>query len=354
MVKASIPVTVNLYTSSARDVRQSTDFTIDLGSKLYIRIEEKPDSSIFKFVVERCWTTPSSEPNDVTRDVMFERMCPIDDTVRFTDKTSPSPYFDLTAQSFFFEKQRDAKIYLHCELLICLSDDNNVECIQKNAQQCKSSRKRRSVGDNNENRHRIITSQQIRLTYVEKPRCTGDQVFDSVKRICSTRNLVEIKGLRLEVKWDDDYLNTSSKLFKDLVRQTEDQLYTLVHATEPNIVGVKVLSTRKGSVVLTLRITHTDALDAKTAFERFKIAVTRPSRVGKLMKIRHDIDMEYVVVDTASASDNFDVTLVVVVVAMAFVIMSLVLVVWKMRRRQRHASSTKKPDSYDNPTLEMS
>ena len=289
---------------------------------------------------------------------------------------------------FFTDKDADA-ISVTCDLLICLAGDTTAECTQPTRTEAVSSgggggcamqtRKRRrrnvlpepadlkSVEDKKNNvgwiEHRVVTSKQTILldrNDVIVPTCGGDFVYDRIARTCSNENLLEISGLYLDLPWNIDYANTSSKTFKDFARGKAYQLYVLTQMTDggKDIVGLEVVGAKKGSVILTVRIKYSATSDAASAFEVFQRAVysSERNRAANVLNIRTEKVIKYVEVKGPSASSGLNVenlTLIIVIVVLCIAVFISVVAVLKVRNARRGTSKKEVPEikAHDNPNF---
>jgi len=370
----TFPVDFDFYTDNGRGtVQSSSPFTVTQGTNLWIRLKEATDNSLFKFTTERCWATPDSSPTHATQDVFFNAECPVDQTVTFVDKTDASPNFDLNIKAFFFSGEQSTAIYFHCDIFICKQDDTStVNCVQNLNAACTAvsqARKRRDVATGGPVETRRLSSKQYVLlpeTEIVVPECPANSVYDRENKKCSSNNVVQVKGVYLDLPWNQDLANTSSKAFKNFALEKEYQLYALLQLSDDadNILGVKVVGARQGSVVLDVQIVYKSTIDSSQAFDTFKKAIqdpaptSRASRIINILNVKREKVIELVEVAPRQAVGDVDkMTLIVLVVVLAAVVFIAGVVALKVRQVRRAPAATAtfgapQVKSFDNPTLE--
>lgn len=384
----TFPIEINFSaTAGGTAIADNTPYT--MGDWVYIRVKETTTNAIFKFVTKKCWFTPSSDSG--VKDIFFDNYCPVlkdpafDDFTAITDKNDPK--FDMKVKAFFFTGKPTDKITVSCDLFICLTDDTAATCTQKtrtealDAGGCAMTSKRRrrnapgslrdmsarSVDDKKDYgwiEHRVVTSKQAIIldrNAVIVPTCGGDFVYDRVSKSCSNENLLEISGLYLDIPWNVEYTNTSSQTFKDFASGKAYQLYALMQMTDGgNVIrGLEVVSAKKGSVILTVRIKYSESSNAESAFEVFQRAIERAparQRASNVLNIRTEKVIEYVEVKRPSPSSGLNVenlTLIIVIVVLCAAVFISVIAVLKVRQARRGASSNAGSEmkAHDNPNF---
>jgi len=370
-------IDVNFYTTAGRTVKQVDDtsgspgnqFTVVMGEYLYIRVEERTPSTVFKFVTNKCYFNHDISNNGQNNpDVFFDGQCMLDKdsgTNFFTDKVNQNTdsSFDMTVKSFFFTGQATSAVHLFCEVYVCRTFDTESECTQKNMADCGMlSRKRRSIsGRAGPVETRILESKQVILldkNDIIVPSCGEGFVYDRVTKGCSNKNLVDIIGLYLDIPWNNDYSNRSSLAYKNLAIEKAYQLYAMVQMSEAknHIVGLEVVDARKGSVILTIRVKYSAMSTAEAAFEVFVKAIESvdQSRVANILNIRKEKVIEFVEVRPASTgSDQIQyLTVIIIVVVVLFVaILVSIAAVWKVKMARGAVNSNSQVKAYDNPTM---
>jgi hypothetical protein len=128
----------------------------------------------------------------------------------------------------------------------------------------------------------------------------------------------------------------------------------------PNvIVGLEVVSAKKGSVILTVRIKYSATSNAASAFEVFQRAILNVparQRATNTLNIRSDKVIEYVQVKRPSPSSGLNVenlTLIIVIVVLCAAVFISVIAVLKVRQARRGASSNAGSEmkAHDNPNF---
>jgi hypothetical protein len=363
-----------------------------MGTWVHIQVKETAANSLFKFVTKKCWFTPASAP--ATKDTFFEDYCPIVTDASYDDykEVTGNDYteFEMKVKAFFFTATPDDKISVTCDLFICLTADTTVPCTQRPRTPAKTDdpkgcamtggkrrrrnalpellRKRRSVDEDKKRgwiEHRVVTSKQAILldrNDVIVPTCGGDFVYDRVSKSCSNENLLEISGVYLDLPWNVEYANTSSQTFKDFANGKAYQLYALMQMIDSaNVIrGLEVVSAKKGSVILTIRIKYSARTNAASAFEVFQRAIdsvpSRQSATSNILNIRSEKVIEYVQVKRASPSSGLNVenlTLIIVIVVLCAAVFISVIAVLKVRHARRGASSNAGSEmkAHDNPNF---
>lgn len=363
-----------------------------MGTWVHIQVKETTPNALFKFVTKKCWFSPASASS--THDIFFDQYCPIVTDSSYDDYTEISnnldSKFEMKVKAFFFTATPGDKISVTCDLFICLTADTTEACTQRPRTPAKDAtpkgcamtggrrrrrnalpellRKRRSV-DEDKNRgwieHRVVTSKQAILldrNDVIVPTCGGDFVYDRVSKSCSNENLLEISGVYLDLPWNVEYANTSSQTFKDFANGKAYQLYALMQMTDSaNVIrGLEVVSAKKGSVILTVRIKYSETSNAASAFEVFQRAIdsvpSSQSATSNILNIRSEKVIEYVEVKRASPSSGLNVenlTLIIVIVVLCAAVFISVIAVLKVRHARRGASSNAGSEmkAHDNPNF---
>jgi len=371
-------IDVNFYDSAMRSVKEVDDtsgspgnqFNVIMGAPLYIRLEENPASTVFKFVTNKCYFNHDTTNNGQNNaDVFFDDQCMVDkdsSTNSFSDKTSQNDdyMFDMTVKSFFFTGQASSAVHLFCEVYVCRTADPESECLQKDMSACGmlSRRKRRSISGSAAGpiETRIVESKQVILldkNDVIVPSCGEGFVYDRVTKGCSNNNLLDIIGLYLDIPWNNDYSNKSSLAYKNLAIEKAYQLYAMVQMSEAknHIVGLEVVDAKKGSVILTVRVKYSAMSNADAAFEGFVRAIQNvdQTRVANILNIRKEKVIEFVEIKPASASQINIQTLIILVVVLCAAVLISFAVVWKVKMARRAPNSDMpQVKAHDNPTLE--
>jgi len=388
----NFPISIKYYTDNNYNV-EVTDptaggaatktFVADMGSMLYIRLEEDTPSSVFKFVTNKCYFNYASGANglDGNEDVFFDNRC-MEDKVSanndFTDVNvdGSDPDFKMKVKAFFFTGQENTAVHLWCEVTVCLQSLSSVpaECVQTTRTDCNMVKRRRrrdadpfkaAVRSPSEYgagviETRIIESGQMILldkNDIFVPSCGEGFIYDRVTKGCSNTNLVDIIGVYLDIPWENDYANKSSLAYKNLVVEKAYQLYAMVQMSEAknHIVGLEVVEAKKGSVILTVRVKYSAMSNADAAFEGFSRAIQNvdQTRVANILNIRKEKVIEFVAVKPASTSQVNNLTLIILVVVLCAAVLIALAAVWKVKiSRRAPRSDIPQVKAHDNPTLE--
>ncbi|XP_051804650.1 uromodulin-like [Acanthochromis polyacanthus] len=116
---------MNLYRDARFYRRYSSGWVIlPKGSALHVEVSSDERDYSFVVVLERCYTTHSSSPDDAVRDTFILSRCPTDPQhVRIVQNG-----ISLHARFSAFSVQSDSRfIFLHCELSLC--DARNNICV---------------------------------------------------------------------------------------------------------------------------------------------------------------------------------------------------------------------------------
>lgn len=347
-----------MYYDADWNAPQIGNYTVAHNEYIYMNVKQDPVNDAFHFVVEKCWVTPDPNPNNGVQDTFFDNKCPVDRTVVFNNSVEQE--YRIKMKSFFFviDTSKTMSIYTHCELLICMKDDKVGDCKQPTEQECGGTRKRRSVDDRHVLEERTISTQGYVIldnTEIITPACKEGHVYDRISRECTNEQILEVKGVYLDIDWNPKYANTSSEEFTLFAREKEYQLYALLQTESRNriITGVKVVGATKGSVILTVQITYAKTSSASDAFQEFEKAITTSksteNRVMKILNIRQDKTIEYVPVTSMAETRMDKVTLVIVVVVLLVVLFISGLTFYKVKQlRGRSTATTKKANGFEN------
>lgn len=237
-----------------------------------------------------------------------------------------------------------------------LSNDTN-ECTQNDA--CPATRKRRSLEE--EERTKMVSTPLFFMVSLPDFPCPDDYVYDSSMRKCTKDRLLLVKGLYLDIEWNDQYGNVSSKAFSTFSKVTGSQLLYLINrANEDHVVkGLKIVSARKGSVIVDVLIHYAETVTDREAFKVFQDVMyqTTPTmtRVASFLNVRPDKVVEYVpVVANVSIKTNIEMILVIVIVA-AFILIALISGISLYRFRTRRSEApvpTVVKNTFDNKAMD--
>jgi len=362
----TFPVKLAFYTDNGYGTQQSTTFTAQHGASLYFKIHEEPQSDLFIFQVTDCWSTPSSNKADATKDDFFTNMCGVDDTVTFVDRTTDATddLMKFAMKAFYFTGEVSSEIYFHCSIKICLQS-NPSACAQSTAADCTvAGRKRRSaLGDGGSgviDTRTITNTQHILLPQSEviTTQCPENSVYDRQDKTCSSEGVMEVQGVYLDQAWNEKFSDPSSVEFKQLAAEKEFQLYALLQLNDVNghIRGVKVVRARQGSVILDVQVVYDPTISSSQAFYTFEKAIQGGNqRITNILSLRGEKSIVYIdIVTPSQPHDNEKLTLIVIVVVLAALLFVGMLFGLKLRNmRQVPATTTPAATvkSFENPTM---
>jgi len=353
-----LPVEINYYTDDNYNVPQGNSFSVDMGEELYVKVNEETNSTDFKFVVQDCWFNTNSDPDDSSpKDDFFEDECPVDNTFDFASPIDHAFAFQI--QSFSFNGHETSDVYLHCRVYICRSDDTSPACVQNTASDCPGLKRRRRSADS-AIETKTITAPVVRVMESIVPTCAENYVYDRTTKTCTAENILEIRGVYLDLPWNNDYYIPESQVFQDFAQTVGYQLYALAQSVPggEGIEGVKVIAAKKGSVILNVQIKYAQHLDVPKAFNVFETAVrsTHKTRIANLLNIRQEKVIEYITLPSTSGSipsvDQTQLIIIVVVVVLIAVLFISGLTIWKVSSLRRRTTVEAPPvKSYDNAGL---
>merc|ERR1712168_60910 len=362
----TFPIEMNMYTDNARGTTHDAAFTMQMGQNLHLRLSETAPDSNFKFITQDCWSTPDAAHAHGTRDNFFVNMCPVDSTTTFVDVNTDGSDsdFDINIEAFFFDGSKASAIYFHCQVLICKQGDSAGACVQQTTAGCAGGkRKRRDIVRGGPIETRTLTSKQhiiLDNTEILTPECAENAVWDRSTKQCAANNIMEVKGVYLDIPWKEELANTSSKAFKDFAQEKAYQIFALLQLSEEadRILGVKVVGARQGSVILDVQIVYAPTMAPAEAFTTFKKAIHNPpikaQRVVNILNIRRDKVVEYIDIAHEPLTDVNKMIIIVLVVVLVAVLFISGLVIFKLRQIRRVPSPVVvgQVKSFENPTLE--
>ena len=166
-----------------------------------------------------------------------------------------------------------------------------------------------------------------------------------------------IKGIHLNLEWNDNYADTSSIAFYKFAVKNEYLLFRLLTANnaDEEIEGVKIIGARKGSVVLDVKIIYADTTTPKDAFNSFVKSITtktlRTTIVHRMLNIRPDTTPTLFIHQIAQNNNAMpNIILLAVAVALSLVIV-IFGIAYKMKQR-RARSTVDDVTGYDNGGIE--
>merc|ERR1711939_1273636 len=120
------------------------DYTITVPEKIYAGVELRNGEDALVLKMERCWATPSSDPEDADGYVFIDDFCSTQSEFEgilnvLENGVGKQTKFEL--ESFEFLGHLEGTLYLHCHANVCDSDlaDCDIDCT-------KNARRRRSAG----------------------------------------------------------------------------------------------------------------------------------------------------------------------------------------------------------------
>jgi hypothetical protein len=361
----TFPTSLDIFLDPARTLasKQNSTFSVKQGKVLYLRVAETSDNSLFRFVTHTCWSTPSKDAQDSMSDTFWKDKCPSDETVKFKNKTNDSPNFDLQLKSFYFTGKKNSSVTFHCDVFICFqSDSTDPDCIQPSTEDCNGKgtrRKRREVGsaekgDEGAIEVRTISSEQSILIPEGEfvvPDCPRNSVYDRQAKRCAHDNVMEVRGVYLDLPWNPRYSDLTSIEFKDMAAEKAYKLFTLIQfqQVDNEILGVRVVNAGKGSIILDVQITYKPTISSAQAFEIFKRAIQEPiaagNRLVKILEIRREKVIEYIDVESIGSDENHEKALIAVAVVIIFGITFIAGIVGLklLQTRKRRAAADSAP-----------
>jgi len=138
----SFDVSIAVFKDDAFSTHFASDEIISIPAPLFVKTTLVDAADNLKLQFNRCWATPSADPQDATSYIFLENFCGNEieitgDTLEVFENGEESyASFRLTS----FEFHDDSSVFLHCDVKICDSSSEN--CVPD----CSSSgRKRRST-----------------------------------------------------------------------------------------------------------------------------------------------------------------------------------------------------------------
>lgn len=116
----------------------------DLNEKMYLEVKVLSNDSKLVLFPDKCWATPSSDPEDDKSFAFIEDGCNEDATLVYDYEESAVQQFSLDAFRFM-GVSADAVVYLHCAVEACRKGDNSSRCAQGCVEDNGSKRRRRSL-----------------------------------------------------------------------------------------------------------------------------------------------------------------------------------------------------------------
>ncbi|XP_078350308.1 uncharacterized protein LOC144635104 [Oculina patagonica] len=131
---------------------------VALNIRIYFKayvLTQSADPNLDLFL-EQCWSSSSADPMSMeNRLTLIEQGCgnnavsdDLDDTLNYTcTNDSTREYFSLNTFRYFGQ-QAGSRVYIHCDMRVCLADVANTACQCPSVDECApDTRKRRSLAD---------------------------------------------------------------------------------------------------------------------------------------------------------------------------------------------------------------
>jgi hypothetical protein len=126
------------------------DYSIVVPDIIHAGIELMDGEEALVLLAEKCWATPTSDPEDETQYVFLDNFCSsLDVDGLFSvgqNGISRNAQFEL--RSFEFDGHLDGIIYLHCHANVCDTEieDCSIDCSDSGRKRRSNTRERRSIG----------------------------------------------------------------------------------------------------------------------------------------------------------------------------------------------------------------
>lgn len=101
----------------------------DLNDEMYLEVKVLSNDSKLVLIPEKCWATPSSDPDDDKSYAFIEDGCGEDETLVYNYEENAVQQFSMGAFRFMGESA-DPVVYLHCAVEACRKGDNSSRCAQ--------------------------------------------------------------------------------------------------------------------------------------------------------------------------------------------------------------------------------
>jgi len=103
--------------------------------------------------LEKCWATPTNDPADALQYPFIDGFCGDDDEINTYEslvvhKNGQDGESRFSLESFMFNDNADAEIYIHCDISLCDSDTEQCEPLCDGSGNFQKRRRRRSAGQN--------------------------------------------------------------------------------------------------------------------------------------------------------------------------------------------------------------
>ncbi|XP_067354087.1 pancreatic secretory granule membrane major glycoprotein GP2-like [Channa argus] len=108
------------------EVYPAGEITLPVGAPLYVGVSVEEIDSSFAVVLEDCYATHSTNPNDPIRNFFIQNKCPADRQQVSVVENGSSLQARFSAL-FFLLNYNYRAIYLHCSLSLC--DQRSSSCV---------------------------------------------------------------------------------------------------------------------------------------------------------------------------------------------------------------------------------
>merc|ERR1712048_1465214 len=138
----TVTVQMNGYEDNGFSTPITTQSVIQVPDPIFIKLEIDTDATNFNLQLQKCWATPSVDPNHVDKYIFIEDYCGDKTEIAggnlkvISNSATSEASFQIS--SFTFTDADSTDMYLHCSTRICDAsiDECSIDC---------SNRRRRSV-----------------------------------------------------------------------------------------------------------------------------------------------------------------------------------------------------------------
>lgn len=116
-------------------ISKFTEFPVKVkvGESIYLQVRLKSNATGLSMLLENCWATPTRNENDSRSYPLIKEGCPVDQYLNY--KVSDSSYQRFSFDAFTMDGAE--VMYLHCEVLVCASNEKNTTrctegCVEDN------------------------------------------------------------------------------------------------------------------------------------------------------------------------------------------------------------------------------
>ena len=274
-------------------------------------------------------------------------------------------HFNFGIEAFNFLKVRKS-IRIHCKIIVCKLNNTSPECVQE----C---RQRRSLSHNRDRRDVTDELMEIdveskEIVYVEKQRCkdttcptdsTCVELFPAICRCnigfvkentghCIRGRRFKVKGIHLEQPYIPTYDDTTSLDYMRLIIKLEEDLMITLQLGD-TIEGVKIVSVRRGSVIIDVSLLYARQVSKEEAFTVFSNAAMSHAEkynVSQNDGLRIKPDTILLMKDDEDISESERVERginvgIIIAISVASFLALIVIVIVGIFYRKRRQSSTK-------------